>query len=442
MAQAARQTAVSGLVAALRWPLFRSLERLSDLRGNVAAVGSEIESPATPQPAVWVFVSTIGELNAIDPFLRAVAERTAPLLLVLITDHAHYKPTYLARYPGARICVTLGHSRDAAQLTRRFPPTLLLVAEIPCLPSDAPCRFSHAFVREARRAGAKLMLANGWLYGYKPPSRMDRLEREWFGREYVQSFDVICMQTEVGADHMCRAGALRSRVQVLGNIKFDAAQRPDWAPQRAHSASLLQSVLTAQRPVVVAGCLTEHEELLRVLDAFLAVRLVHASALLVLAPRHPEVAQNMALLRDELAARSLPAAFRSTSGDAPLAAGIDVLVLDTMGDLRDFYAVATVAHVGVDHNVLEPLAFAKPVTVSAGWNPTYPSYPVFQSLRDSSALLEAVDAQALSRHWLGIFAGGDTAALAVRRAQDLLVHARGALRGHLAVLEALLASCQ
>ena len=61
----------------LKWALFRTLERLSDLRGNNTAGQFELTAPDAPAAALWVFVSTIGELNAIDPFLRELARRKA-----------------------------------------------------------------------------------------------------------------------------------------------------------------------------------------------------------------------------------------------------------------------------------------------------------------------------------------------------------------------------
>ena len=55
---------------------FRALERLSDLRGNTAAGHLDLSTrEAVPQAALWVFVSTIGELNAIDPLLREIIAR-------------------------------------------------------------------------------------------------------------------------------------------------------------------------------------------------------------------------------------------------------------------------------------------------------------------------------------------------------------------------------
>ena len=431
----------------LRWALFRALEMLSDLRGNVATQGSEMEAPTAPQLALWMYVSTIGELNACEPLLRELLRALPQLRPVLITEHAHYRAAYAARYPQASICITRGHSRDAALLARRFPPRLLLVAEIPCLPSDAPCRFSFAFVRAATQAGARLVLANGWLYDYTAASRMDALERRWFEQRFVRAFDLICMQHAPGRQRLLAAGADPARVVLTGNLKVDAVQSARATPLSARSPALLASLQGTDRPTVVAGNLTRDDELQQVLDAFVQLRAAHPAALLVLAPRHPEVPRNMELLRTALTARGLSAEYRSKLGDMALPGGDaalpghpDTLVLDTMGDLRDFYAAATVAHVGVDHNVLEPLAFDKPVSVCPGWNATYPSYPVYTLLCEAGGLLQADSATALAAHWLACV--GDAALRARQAAQTAraLADAAGATARHLAALQPHLAA--
>ena len=177
----------------IKWEFFRQLERLSDLRGNNTRGQLSLPEAGPPCPALWVFVSTIGELNAIEPWLRQLTQGLPTQRLVLITDHAHYRASYEARYPSAVVCVSHGHYSDAATLGRQYPPDLLVVAEIPCLPSDAPCRFSMAFVIEAKRRQAAAVIINGWLYGHTPACRMDGLERRLFGRDFLLAFDMICV---------------------------------------------------------------------------------------------------------------------------------------------------------------------------------------------------------------------------------------------------------
>lgn len=422
----------------LKWGLFRLLERLSDLRGNSTAGHLELKPLEHPQQSLWVFVSTIGELNAIDPLLREIISRLPKLKLVLITDHAHYRDSYLARYPTAEVCVTRGHGTDAETLAKHYPPELLVVAEIPCWPTDAPCRFSFAFLLHAKRAGAITILVNGWLYHYQPPSRMDAIERQLFQRDYLRAFDAIGAQTEETRQNLLAAGAYPNRVVVTGNIKFDAMQPIDWSPVNARSPVMLSALIESVRPVIVSGCITDYAEQEMVLDAFVTIREQHPDALLILAPRHPEVVERMQMLRKFLEQRKLPAVFKSTLTDAPISDSIACLVLDTMGELRDFYAAATVTHVGVDHNVLEPLGFGKPVTVGQGWNTTYPSYPVYRALMNNDALLEADGARPLSSHWLQLLDQPDRYQERMIATTQTLNDLRGAVAKHLAQLEPML----
>lgn len=431
-----RQVHRIGWATQLKWQGFQLLEGLNDLRRGPPESLLEIP-PGEPAAALWVFVSTIGELNAIDPLLKAMAERQPHLKLVLLTDRPHYRDSYLGRYPEAVVAIINGHSGEARRLADRFPPALLAVAEIPCWPGDAPCRFAFAFLIEAKRCGARTALVNGWLYHYPPSCRMDALERRWFQRDYLAAFDVIAAQTAEVRDGLLAAGAPAERVTVTGNIKFDALPPADWSPVTARSPVMLGALLASGRTAIVAGCVTDFDEQAMILDAFAAVRARHPDALLILAPRHPEVAERMAALRGFLEERGVPALFRSGVPDAPVAPGVACLVLDTIGELRDFYAAATVSHVGVDHNVLEPLGFAKPVTVRPGWEATYPSYPVYRMLFDAACLLEAEDASQLANSWLGMLDNRQGYADMRRRIGDTIAQAKGAVARHMGLLEPL-----
>lgn len=426
------------LATRTKWWLFRQLERLSDLRGNNAVGHLEIDTPPQPTPALWVFVSTIGELNAIDPLLRQLVTRQHTLRLVLITDHPHYRESYLARYPQASICVTRGHSNDAAQLALRFPPRMLVVGEIPCWPADAPCRFSFAFVFEAKKHGAAAILVNGWLYHYSPPSRMDVVERKLFQADYLQAFDFIGAQTKEVREYLIQAGAQATRITVTGNIKFDAMGRSDWSPSQARSPNMLAALIESRRKVIVAGCVTDKVEQELVLDAFVTLRQHHANTLLVLAPRHPEVTEVMRSINAGMEKRELRGLCRSTSADIPLCHEIDCLVLDTMGELRDFYAAATIAHVGVDHNVLEPLAFNKPVTVKPGWEATFPSYPVYLMLKQHNVLLETNSSDQLADFWLDLLESKKHYLERIQTICMSLDEVKGAVNRHMLQIEPML----
>ena len=434
----ASEKARIGLATRFKWLAFRFLEWLSDLRGNAVAVPLEIDGTAQSEASIWVFVSTIGELNAIDPFLKKLVSHSSHLKLVLITDHPHYLEIYRNRYPDSAVVVSMGHSNDATQLAERFPPELLVVGEIPCWPGDAPCRFSFAFLIEAKRRGARACVVNGWLYYYPPSCRMDQLERQLFHADYLNAFDLLAVQTEDVKSAMVVQGADPARIQVVGNLKFDALPSADWSPKQAKSPEMLSAMIEAGRPVIVAGCVTEYDDQNLVLDAFQQLRSEHPNALLVIAPRHPEVSERMVMLEKFLRQRDLPFLFRSRVGDIPIAEEIACLVLDTVGELRDVYAASSVAHVGVDHNVLEPLGFGKPVTVQPGWNETYPSYPVYCLLHDQGGLIQVSSATELAASWLALLRSPERYREAQAKVAHVLENARGAVARHWSVFLPLL----
>lgn len=427
-----------GLATQLKWLAFRFLEWLSDLRGNAVAVPLEIDRAAHSEPSIWVFVSTIGELNAIDPFLKKLVSHSSHLKLVLITDHPHYLESYRSRYPDSAVVVSMGHSNDAKQLAERFLPELLVVGEIPCWPGDAPCRFSFAFLVEAKRRGARACVVNGWLYYYPPSCRMDQLERQLFHADYLNAFDLLAVQTEDVKSAMVEQGADPARIHVVGNLKFDALPPADWSPQQAKSPKMLSAMIAAGRPVIVAGCVTEYDDQNLVLDAFQQFQSEHPDALLVIAPRHPEVSERMAMLEAFLGQRDIPYLFRSRVGDEPITAAVACLVLDTIGELRDVYAASSVAHVGVDHNVLEPLGFGKPVTVQPGWNETYPSYPVYRLLQEHGGFTQVASADELAAAWKRLLESTESYRQAQVEIGGVLAAVRGAVERHWAVVQPLL----
>jgi 3-deoxy-D-manno-octulosonic-acid transferase len=85
--------------------------------------------------------------------------------------------------------------------------------------------------------------------------------------------------------------------------------------------------------------------------------------LLIIAPRHPE-------RFDEVEGLVNSAGFDCQRRTRPKGQVKDVLLLDTIGELRSFYAVCDIAFVGGSlvkiggHNLLEPAAVKKPVIFS------------------------------------------------------------------------------
>jgi 3-deoxy-D-manno-octulosonic-acid transferase len=173
---------------------------------------------------------------------------------------------------------------------------------------------------------------------------------------------VIAAQGEGDADRFRSLGADPDRTHVTGNIKFDFSVPFDMAER----GQRLREFYAAARPVWVAGSTHEGEEEM-ILEAHRAVRGVHPRALLVLVPRHPTRFDEVAIAMQRAGVRFVRRSQRAGEKAGAAAASADVLLVDTLGDLLDFYAAGDVAFVGGSlvpiggHNLLEPAALGIPI---------------------------------------------------------------------------------
>jgi 3-deoxy-D-manno-octulosonic-acid transferase len=148
-------------------------------------------------------------------------------------------------------------------------------------------------------------------------------------------------------------------VQVASNLKFDVSI----PASVVETADLLKASWTVTRPALVAGSTHEGDEE-ALLSAFKSTLASFPDALLIVAPRHPE--------RFRAAAQLLESGgleVRMLSTDRLVPPTTHCLVIDTMGELLNFYAAADLAFVGGTfadiggHNIIEPAALGKPILV-------------------------------------------------------------------------------
>ena len=154
-------------------------------------------------------------------------------------------------------------------------------------------------------------------------------------------------------------GVSSERLHLTGSIKFD--QTVPVAVRRPDLRELLQrSGMPEGAPLLVAGSTHEGEEALLV-DCWKRLRLRYPTLRLAIAPRHvervPQLIVALGALKVSIACRSA----------LPGSSQWDVLLVDTTGELNDWYAVATVTFVGKSlkagggQNPVEPALVGKPV---------------------------------------------------------------------------------
>ena len=365
----------------IKWLLYNTILSLLGSR-SVEKRGLVVPNPIKKYQ--WVFCSTIGELNSCKPLIKQL-EKLGPL--VLISDRDCYAEAYEQHFHNAVIVQINGDLGEVEVLAEKFPPATLYVCEIPCMPNDAPCRLSYGFLRYLKKLGARLYMVNGWLYEYLPSCKQDVIERKLFSLDYIRLFDAMTVQTNDVRDKLILFGADPSSIKVAGNMKFDAIHDKNIILKDTVSQKIIDQISIAGNQVFIAGCLADRWEYKLLVDAFKTVLEVIPSALMVLAPRHPEKLEQIESIQEVLQQANLKGELKSKVSNE-LKSSTQVLVLDTFGELRSYYSIANVSYVGRNHNILEPLAFGKPVLVISGWEKTYPSFPVYCFAREQELIFE------------------------------------------------------
>lgn len=300
---------------------------------------------------IWVHGASVGEVMAAAPLIPALlAERPGARILVttMTTTGRRVAESKLGR-GNPRVRFTLlpfDGGGIPARVIRRERPALFILLETELWP---------ALLAALGKAGVPVLVANGRI-SPRSLGRYRALRR--LLQPVLAVLDQVLVRTPEDGCRFQAIGVPAARIRVAGNLKH-APRRP--AAEESRCGQLRNRLgASGGRPVLVAGSLRGRESAL-VLTAFRRLRSQSPALLLVLAPRHPE-RFDTGILRD------WPGAWvRWSAAPERIAEETAVVVLDTLGELIDFYGAATVACVGGTwahrggHNVLEPAFFGVPV---------------------------------------------------------------------------------
>src|SRR6478752_7433598 len=303
--------------------------------------------------SIWIHAVSVGEVLTARPLISDLKRRYPNLRMFLSTTTMAGQQ--LARRSVQDVDAVFYFPFDLAFVVRRtldlVRPKLFIMMETEIWPN---------LLRECRARGIKTAVVNGRLSARSYPRY--RMIRPMM-RRVLEHIDKFLVQSEESARRFIDLGADPARVVVTGSLKFDSLELSSTALQaRARDRVLRYFRVAASRPVIVSGSTMKGEEA-AVLRAFRRVRTASPNTLLVLAPRNPErFAEAEQLARAEgwkVARRS------DLAVDAE--PRVDVVILDTIGELATIYQIATIVFVGGSlvatggHNVLEPAVFGKPI---------------------------------------------------------------------------------
>ena len=286
----------------------------------------------------WVHAVSVGEVM-IALKLIATMKRREPTLRVALTTTTT-TGFALARRQAPDWAAVLYTPLDFWPVMRRafalIRPIRIILVEAEVWPNMTTL---------AHRRRIPLALVNGRL---SPRSERRFARFRWFVSPYFRKLNLLCAQEPEDVARWASLGVRTDRIHPVGSIKFDPAHGQ---PNPEIPRQVLATLGLPPDPLVLLAGSThagEEEILARI---FQRLRREFPALFLIIAPRHVERAKEIAA---QLESTGLTISRRSTVSLRPAS---DVLLLDTTGELRDWYAVATVVFVG------------KSLTARGGQNP-------------------------------------------------------------------------
>ncbi|QQS42689.1 MAG: 3-deoxy-D-manno-octulosonic acid transferase [Acidobacteriota bacterium] len=298
------------------------------------------------RPVIWIHCVSVGETNAARPLVKELKELHPSHRIVVSTVTKTGQE--LARHVFADTAdlvfyLPFDWKFTVLRALRAIRPNIVLVLET---------EIWFNFFREVHRRGIVLAIVNGRL-SEKSARKYRRIPKTI--RRVLRNVDLVLAQSGEDAERFKSLGVRKKKIKVTGNIKNDQEGDGGDATKLAYIRERFS--IDRKVPFIVAASTHKPEEeyLLEALR-LLRARKGLGNARMLIAPRHPERFDEVAELIDSKgytwARRS--ANLNLDDGDA------DIVLLDSIGELRSAYPLANLVFVGgslIRHggqNFLEP----------------------------------------------------------------------------------------
>lgn len=301
---------------------------------------------------IWVHAVSVGEAKAVMPLIEGL--RTAypfkKFVISTVTATGNKIAASIAKEGDLVTYLPLDFSFIAARAVKLMNPSLFILAETEIWPN---------LIRVLAKKNIPVIIVNGRI---SDASFKGYLLVRPLASAILRKINLFCVQTERDSQRLSRLGVAPEKIRVTGNMKFDGAKISSGETKEGELRRAMG--LQPADKILVAGSTHSPEEKI-ILGVYRSLSQRYPQLKLVIAPRHPERSAEVAKIASGFGFHSI-----FTSASSPRRVDCEeklVFIIDSIGKLPDFYAIADVVFVGGSlikkggQNILEPAALAKAV---------------------------------------------------------------------------------
>ncbi len=303
------------------------------------------------KPVIWLHCVSVGEANAARTLVEEIRRHFPEYRLIVSTTTKtgqNLAETIFKNKAETIFYFPFDWCFSVRRALVNFKPNIVLLMET---------ELWFNFIREAGKSGAVVAIVNGRL-SEKSFRRYFYIKN--FMRRVFNRVDLALMQTPADAKRLAKLGIRGNKVKITGNIKFD---------QHFENSELTEIfrrrfAVSADAPLIVAASTHAPEER-RILEAFKQIWKSEPEKLprLLIAPRHPERFAEVAGQIGKTGYNWVRRSEKESEQDA----AAEIILLDSIGELRAIYPLAEIVFVGgslIPHggqSVLEPAVCGKAI---------------------------------------------------------------------------------
>jgi len=301
---------------------------------------------------IWIHAVSVGEAITVRGLVEELKKAYLKKRLVISTVTATgNKIAQGMAKPGDFVTyLPLDFSFIVRGVIDKISPSLFILAETEIWPN---------LITYLYRKNIPIVVVNGRI---SDSSYQGYLCLKFLVKQIFNKVNLFCVQTETDAQRLISLGVLENKIKVTGNMKFDATGYTNI--KKDYVDYQLKLGLGVQDRLWVAGS-THPKEEEGILEVYRNLFKDYSNLRLLIAPRHPG-------RTDEIEKIIVKYGFSpnrlSRDNAKTRDAGLrTIFILDTVGELMNYYAIADIVFVGGSlvrkggHNVLEPAALGKPV---------------------------------------------------------------------------------
>jgi len=298
---------------------------------------------------IWIHAVSVGEVMAIRGLLEELRKSYPHKQFVIstVTPTGNKIARNIALSHDCVIYLPLDLSFIVSGVIARVNPSLFILTETEFWPN----LIARLYQKQIPIIAVNARISDASLRGY--------MSVKFLLKNLLNKINLFCAQSKRDAERLARLGVAQDKIRITGNMKFDIKDYAAPALREKDDTDLKLKLGIKGRFLVAASTHPGEEGL--VLAAYKKLLADFSDLRLLIAPRHPERANEA---RKAARASGFPSRLISQEGQ-----GLpeDIFILDSVGQLMPFYAIADIVFVGGSlvrkggHNILEPAALGKPV---------------------------------------------------------------------------------